>query len=185
MGKQFCRRACDYTFLKWHGLTVDGIIISHQHNDHIGGLSIIQKYYPQAWLMSTSNQLVNDFACIAGERIKWQHLTFDLLWPERLVPHAGNGDSCVVKISDGQFSILLTGDLERQQEYLLAAKYRQQLFHNFYKYPIMVVILRQVMRFLGKLSHKFHWHQHHGIILGNCRHIKLCRAMRHSIYLLM
>lgn len=122
-------------FLKWHGLTVDGIIISHQHNDHIGGLSIIQKYYPQAWLMSTSNQLVNDFACIAGERIKWQHLTFDLLWPERLVPHAGNGDSCVVKISDGQFSILLTGDLERQQEYLLAAKYRQQLFSQFLQIP--------------------------------------------------
>ena len=114
-------------FLQWHNLNVEGIIISHSHNDHIGGLSYLQQHYPNAWLMSSSTSLSNDYNCLADHNFYWQHLRFNVLWPTKLVSNPNNGDSCVIQITDGQFSVLLTGDLERKQEYELVLKYKLNL----------------------------------------------------------
>ena len=122
-------------FLQRHRLTVEGIIISHQHNDHIGGLAFITRRYPKAWLMSSSNQLANRYPCLAGNSFSWQNLTFNVLWPTKLVDNAQNQDSCVVQVTDGQFSVLLTGDLERKQEYQLVLNYRHKLASTFLQTP--------------------------------------------------
>ncbi len=122
-------------FLKWHDLTVKGIIISHEHSDHIGGLAVIKQYYPNAWLMSSSANLANDYDCTAGNHFQWGPLTFDVLWPDTLVNNAQNKDSCVIKLSDDQFSILLTGDLESKQEQQLILKYKQTLSSTFLQIP--------------------------------------------------
>ncbi|WP_121144803.1 MBL fold metallo-hydrolase [Orbus hercynius] len=66
-------------FLKWHNLTVEGIIISHEHDDHIGGLAALKAQYPKAWLMSSSNQLMNDYPCSSGQSLSWQNLTLSVL----------------------------------------------------------------------------------------------------------
>ncbi|WP_186278059.1 DNA internalization-related competence protein ComEC/Rec2 [Gilliamella apicola] len=122
-------------FLQWHNLNVEGIIISHSHNDHIGGLSYLRQRYPDAWLMSSSSSLSNDYNCLADHKFHWQHLRFNVLWPNKLVSDPNNGDSCVIQITDGQFSVLLTGDLERKQEYDLVVKYKRNLHSTILQTP--------------------------------------------------
>jgi competence protein ComEC len=122
-------------FLQWHNLNVQGIIISHQHNDHVGGLKLLQLIYPKAWLMSSSSDFNNDYQCLAGNSVIWNDLTFNVLWPNQLVSDAQNKDSCVVQVTDGRFSVLLTGDLERNQEYQLVTKYRNQLTSTILQIP--------------------------------------------------
>ena len=122
-------------FLRWHNLNLEGIIISHQHNDHIGGLDLLQSRYPNAWLMSSSSALDNHYQCLAGNTIVWNNLSVNVLWPTQLVKYAQNADSCVVQVTDGHFSVLLTGDLERNQEYQLVTKYRNELASTILQIP--------------------------------------------------
>ncbi|MWN05551.1 DNA internalization-related competence protein ComEC/Rec2 [Gilliamella sp. Pas-s95] len=134
-GKSSAMERVIIPFLQWHNLNVQGIIISHQHNDHVGGLKLLQQIYPKAWLMSSSFDLNNDYPCLAGNRVNWNELTFDILWPNKLVEYAQNEDSCVIQVTDGHFSVLLTGDLERNQEYQLVTKYRNQLASTILQIP--------------------------------------------------
>ncbi|KFA59291.1 putative hydrolase of the metallo-beta-lactamase superfamily [Gilliamella apicola] len=122
-------------FLQQHDLNVIGIIISHQHNDHIGGLKELQRIYPNSWLMSSSTQLNNNYQCLAGNSIIWNEITFKVLWPNKMVDYAENEDSCIVQVTDGKFSILLTGDLEHNQEYQLVSLYHNQLESTILQIP--------------------------------------------------
>lgn len=106
-------------YLRWHQLQLDGIILSHQDNDHIGGLNELTQLYPQIWLYSSSRGLNGQ--CITGQHFQWQELDFEVLWPPVLVSRAHNADSCVIRLSDGQHNVLLTGDLEGKQELALVA----------------------------------------------------------------
>lgn len=124
-------------FLTWRGLVVEQIIISHSHLDHIGGLATLQQAFPQA---SVRSPLLGagHLPCMVGVRWQWQTLDFHVLGPSKLVPDAGNNDSCIVRVSDGQYSVLLTGDVERkgeamllqQQRYLLKATVLQVPHHG-------------------------------------------------------
>lgn len=122
-------------FLKWHHLSVEGIIISHEHNDHIGGLDTIKQHYPNAWLMSSSSQLANDYFCQSGYELSWHNLQFSVLWPEKINTYAYNAESCVVRVSDGKYSILLTGDLEKAQEEQLVLTKKESLLSTVLQIP--------------------------------------------------
>ena len=122
-------------FLQWHNLQVEGIIISHNHNDHIGGLSYLHQRYPNAWLMSSSSGLPNNYNCLANHNFNWNNLNFKVLWPTKLVDNTENADSCVIHITDGRFSVLLTGDLERKQEHELVLQYKQDLSSTILQTP--------------------------------------------------
>ncbi len=50
-----------------------------------------------------------------GDGFIWQGLTFSVLWPISL-QEKENDNSCVVKVSDGNYSVLLTGDISRKVE---------------------------------------------------------------------
>ncbi|MGL9774438.1 MAG: MBL fold metallo-hydrolase [Sodalis sp. (in: enterobacteria)] len=54
--------------------------------------------------------------CLRGQRWRWQGLHFEVLRPPEPVDSAGNNDSCVLRIDDGHFRVLLTGDIEAQTE---------------------------------------------------------------------
>lgn len=101
-------------FLRWHGITLDGVIISHDDQDHSGGLDDILAAYPKIWLRSSS--INKGLSCLRGDNWQWQGLSFTVIWPLAPQERAYNADSCVIKVSDGQHTILLTGDLERAQE---------------------------------------------------------------------
>lgn len=121
-------------FLRWHGLTLDGIMISHEDSDHLGGLEILQQYYPQSWLRSSSSSL-NSGSCVLGDHWRWQGLDFTVLWPPEKVAKAANKASCVVRIDDGYQRILLTGDLEGAQELELVRTMRAELAADILQVP--------------------------------------------------
>ncbi|WFO09480.1 DNA internalization-related competence protein ComEC/Rec2 [Edwardsiella ictaluri] len=83
-------------YLRWQGLWLSGIIISHTDSDHAGGRQTLSQAYPQAWVASPAP---DDLPCRRGLHTYWQGLRLDFLWPPRGVTRPRNNDSCVVRIS--------------------------------------------------------------------------------------
>lgn len=121
-------------FLHWRGLPVEQIIISHDHLDHIGGLEEMQRAFPQATVRSPRLD-AGHLPCVAGERWQWQSLQFQVLWPPKRVKMAGNDDSCVIRIDDGKYSLLLTGDAEKRTEAQLVRHQRPLLSATVLQVP--------------------------------------------------
>lgn len=95
--------------------SLDGLILSHSDNDHAGGASWVIEHLEPAWVRS--GEISADYLpCLAGESWAWQGLRFEVLSPGMLRNDARNEDSCVIRVSDGQHSVLLTGDLPKAQE---------------------------------------------------------------------
>jgi len=59
--------------------------------------------------------------CLQGHDFRWQGLEFAMLWPPDIIGEA-NDDSCVIRISDGKHSVLLTGDISKKVESKLLPK---------------------------------------------------------------
>ena len=143
-------------FLKHHSITPMGLILSHNHLDHTGGVTDLINYYP--WLSVRSSfgrynnsgrknhsnknsRFVRDkrvvvsnhlfkhkhLPCYKGQQWQWGKLSFEVLWPEKLSEISHNNDSCVIQLTDGYHKILLTGDLEKQGEKMMVAMYRNKL----------------------------------------------------------
>ena len=126
-------------YLKARGITaLDGLIISHNDNDHAGGALSAMRQLRIGWVVSS---LAPDSAivqaapghrrCVAGDGWDWDGVRFEMLQPaaenyadERLKP---NARSCTLKITRGAASILLAGDIEAAQEAQLIARYGAQL----------------------------------------------------------
>ncbi len=103
-------------YLKHQGYrAIDGIIISHNDNDHAGGLRHLRAN------MAVEHVIANDIAlkpngfCRSGQSFIWQGLSFDMLSPMQANGDK-NDDSCVVTISDGLHRVLLPGDISVKQE---------------------------------------------------------------------
>lgn len=101
--------------LRWRGIELQEIILSHSHSDHVGGVAALRSAFPLVPVRSSSLQS-GYLSCRRGERWRWQGLDFQVLWPPERVTYAGNGDSCTLRVSDGKWSVLLTGDLDAASE---------------------------------------------------------------------
>lgn len=114
-----------YPYLIHQGYqAIDKLVISHQDNDHAGGLSFLlenftvnELIYNQPVLLT---QPIKRSMCKAGNQQQWEHLSIEMLWPHELKAEE-NDDSCVLRISDGKTSVLLTGDISRKVEEKLIA----------------------------------------------------------------
>ncbi|WP_351018076.1 DNA internalization-related competence protein ComEC/Rec2 [Shewanella sp. AC91-MNA-CIBAN-0169] len=104
---------------------IDYIVVSHDDNDHAGGLNVLVEQFPQATLIA-------DFSASALTESSHSVQTCDgeLLWrgvqlsfiPNILSANSNdNNRSCVVKLFDGQSTVLLTGDIEAPREQALLA----------------------------------------------------------------
>lgn len=103
-------------YLNYRGYrSIDKIIISHNDNDHAGGLAFLREHYYVGNVMANSLQLSPQSSCLAGQRFDWQGLDFYVLSPASKLGE-NNDDSCVIKISDGHHSVLLTGDISKRVE---------------------------------------------------------------------
>lgn len=103
---------------------IDTLILSHLDSDHAAGKSIVeQQLKPQH---KYASQLMAEYQpCIQGVTWQWQQLQFAVLWPPKQVIRAYNPHSCVIKISDGISSVLLTGDITTISEWLLVRQPEQ------------------------------------------------------------
>ncbi|WP_234811036.1 ComEC family protein [Candidatus Hamiltonella defensa] len=127
-------------YLNWRGLELEHIIISHDHNDHIGGLYELLKFFPKAKVTAPFNplkksDLITFSVCSEGNQWEWQELNFEVFWPKKREKNAKNNDSCVIRIDDGQHSLLLSGDLEAKGEYQLIQQAGHKLASTFLQVP--------------------------------------------------
>ena len=104
---------------------LDYIILSHDDNDHAGGLQLLQTKFPESILIanhSNKNNLINDsrrFGC-NRDVLAWGEVNIKFLWP--LVDQSSNYHSCVVRVEGVAGSLLLTGDLTAAAELELMQK---------------------------------------------------------------
>tara|TARA_R110001583_G_scaffold3967_10_gene23950 strand:- start:15247 stop:17658 length:2412 start_codon:yes stop_codon:yes gene_type:complete len=101
---------------------LDKMIISHSDNDHAGGLAEIQESIVVNELIYNGKQIPKNAVCLQGKSFIWQSLHFKMLWPKDIVSKE-NDDSCVLLISDGKRSVLLTGDISKKVEAALLQQY--------------------------------------------------------------
>ena len=103
-------------YLKHQGYhVIDGVIISHNDNDHAGGLRHLRAKMAIKRVIANDLALKPDRHCISGQRFTWQGLVFEVLSPMK-ADGDKNDDSCVVTISDGFHRVLLPGDISIKQE---------------------------------------------------------------------
>ncbi len=121
-------------YINWRGLTIELIIASHDHRDHTGGVSELKAAFPEA-LIRSSFPHSGHLPCQQGNKWQWQGLNFEVLWPPGLVNNASNNDSCVIRIDDGKYSLLLTGDLEAKAELMLVKTERAKLKSTVLQIP--------------------------------------------------
>jgi competence protein ComEC len=116
--------------LRAFGERVDVLVLSHRDSDHTGGAAAVLAMQPQAQLLSSIEdghelQSIRRAArCSAGQHWAWDGVDFDVLHPQAAdyaAPAKPNAMSCVLRISGGQRTALLVGDLEAPQEGRLVA----------------------------------------------------------------
>ena len=110
---------------------LDGVVVSHNDNDHSGGALSIFEEMPVDWVASSldfDSRIVRAAPahrrCVAGQNWEWDGVRFEMLQPEASsyasTKYKPNAHSCTVKVSvgkgDGNASILLAGDIEAVQE---------------------------------------------------------------------
>lgn len=109
---------------------LDTLVLSHRDSDHTGGAEAVLLMQPQAQLLSSIEDdnvlqtLRPAIRCVAGQRWLWDGVDFEVLHPqpEDYGPtRKTNAMSCVLRISNGQTSALLAGDIEQAQEAALVA----------------------------------------------------------------
>ncbi|WP_241645558.1 DNA internalization-related competence protein ComEC/Rec2 [Rosenbergiella metrosideri] len=101
-------------------ITPIAALISHRHSDHSGGLASVEKVWPTL-KVRTTYPYPGRLTCQRGDSWQWRRLTLRVLWPESALTAGQNNDSCVVSVSDGQYHLLLTGDIEKKAEQQLVA----------------------------------------------------------------
>ena len=113
--------------LKALGVQLDTVVLSHRDMDHVGGAAAVLSQQPQAKLLSSLEpqhalqQLRHSVRCEAGQRWEWDGVAFEVLQPQADAYEAqpapkSNAMSCVLRISNGRRTVLLTGDIEAPQE---------------------------------------------------------------------
>jgi competence protein ComEC len=113
-------------FLKTKAVThMDKLIISHGDSDHSGGAnSVLDAVSVGSIFSSVPGKFDHADLCERGEVWHWDGVEFEFLYPPKNRLGRNNDSSCVLKISVGEYSVLLTGDIEKSAErYLLEHSY--------------------------------------------------------------
>jgi competence protein ComEC len=112
---------------------IDTLMLSHRDTDHVGGASTLLHNLPIAELTSSIEDAhplrlqaqrlgIPARRCEAGQRWEWDGVNFEVLRPaagDYALALRSNAISCVLRVqgaSANDGSVLLTGDIEREQE---------------------------------------------------------------------
>jgi competence protein ComEC len=126
-------------YLRARGIMkLDGMIVSHSDVDHSGGALSVLDGVPVDWVLASlmPNHPIAQAArrhvrCAAGQAWTWDGVRFEILHPlaesyedQTLKP---NARGCTLKITVGDKSMLLAGDIEAAQESQLVLRDRERL----------------------------------------------------------
>jgi len=104
---------------------IDAMVVTHNDSDHSGGAAAVLENFEVAAMFSSLAAghpllgLAPDARrCVAGQAWTWDGVRFEFLHPESAEarPKKINDLSCVLKVSAGARSMLLTGDIEKTAE---------------------------------------------------------------------
>jgi len=119
-----------FPYLQMAGISqLDYLFVSHSDNDHAGGANSIlnsvyvsKAYSGEAAVMNKKLSInkmkhseLSYAQCLTGQLFQLGKLTVEVLSPTS-VGNNDNNNSCVVRISDGINSLLLTGDINKDVE---------------------------------------------------------------------
>lgn len=97
---------------------IDRLVISHGDNDHIGGAEAILSHFPVKQIHTSVPEKFSKASwCLRGQSWIWDGVEFTFLHPTPMMLNLDNNSSCVLKITAGHQSLLLTGDIEREAEH--------------------------------------------------------------------
>ncbi|MEX2366836.1 MAG: DNA internalization-related competence protein ComEC/Rec2 [Pseudohongiellaceae bacterium] len=98
---------------------IDRVMISHGDNDHAGGLPEVSRRFNRALFLESQPGIVPEQfrrqLCRSAYGWQWDAISFTVLHPDESYYSSNNG-SCVLRISNGRFTALLAGDIERSVE---------------------------------------------------------------------
>jgi len=125
---------------------LDGLVLSHDDTDHTGGAASIMQALPVGWVSSSLPdaqpllQSANSTRrCHDGESWGWDGVRFEMLHPPQDDGGAkkmhDNDQSCVLRISIGEHSILLAGDIEKNSEMRLLKLHADKLHTSLLVVP--------------------------------------------------
>ena len=106
---------------------LSGLIVSHDDNDHSGGLQSVLRDIPTGWLLHglpDVSPLLQAAPvprhCQRGQQWRWDGVRFEILNPPPVAyaesNRRDNDYRCVLKVSQGAQSLLIMGDAERRGE---------------------------------------------------------------------
>ena len=119
-------------YLRAQGIErLEAMIVTHHAMDHVGGAASVLENFEVGAILSSlpSNHPLLGLApgarrCVAGEAWSWDGVRFAFLHPVAagLPVKKANDMSCVLQVSAGGRSMLLTGDIERLAEFDLISR---------------------------------------------------------------
>jgi competence protein ComEC len=102
---------------------LDLLVLSHEDNDHLGGALTVLETFEVAVLASSlapthplQALAASAHRCARGEGWEWDGVRFEFLHPGPARASRRNDGSCVLRISAGGKTVLLTGDIQRGAE---------------------------------------------------------------------
>jgi competence protein ComEC len=110
-------------FLASRGIdSISRLVISHADLDHSGGTTeLLEQVAVGDVIAGEPLDRVRAAPCVRGQGWRSGQIGFEFLHPDRVTRAEGNNASCVLRVSAGSHSLLLTGDIERQAERELLA----------------------------------------------------------------
>lgn len=124
-------------YLRARGIDrLDGLMISHSDNDHVGGAQSVLSQLPVAWISSSladSHPLLQAYPqhvrCMAGQHWEWDGVEFEVLHPRNsdYPSNQPNALSCTLRIRYRDQVVLLAGDIESPQERALLERAADRL----------------------------------------------------------
>ncbi|MCK4865209.1 MAG: DNA internalization-related competence protein ComEC/Rec2 [Gammaproteobacteria bacterium] len=123
-------------FIRQKGINkLDMLVLSHKDNDHRGGYKSIQKEFEIHRLVSSYGEKGSE-ACRAGQNWVWDGILFEMLNPDESLSYKKrNNASCVLRISTGKESLLLSADIEKRAEKQLVEERYEQLKSTYLVAP--------------------------------------------------
>ena len=115
-------------YLRHHGVrTVDVLVLSHRHQDHVGGAeSVLEGTVVEDIMTNVSAWAEGATPCREGRKWEWNAVRFAVLHPPPDARDTGNEGSCVIRVDAGESSVLLTGDIGEPSERALVDRHHLQ-----------------------------------------------------------